>query len=192
MEKTQQENLLFQKCANGSRLKVEAESILLEPEKMICLSHGKDGMAVIPSDGRWMQISFRAFRAAFGMAGLADYTLEEMNREVFHLGIYGTLRFRLAHISGIRPLLLSRDQAAPDEIMVLLQPDLKPVISEALWEILDKKQQDYRKIRDEVLPGLGRKLEHAFFSGLFERGLCLQTDSLHIENISRPVIRRTA
>ncbi len=183
---------LFQRCPNGSRLTVDSHSIIIDPDDMYILPRAADEPAEIPSEGRWMHVSGRPLTAAFGMANLVDYSLEEMNRQVFHLGIYGTFRFQLAHLSGLRSYLLSMDQASPDEMMVLLQPDIKPQVAKAMWEVLGERMHDYREIRDELLPDMSEKLGHVFFRTLLEHGLCMQGGSFCIMNISRPVIKRSA
>ena len=186
------EKYLFQRCPNGRSVTLDSHSILIDPETMRILPRAEDRPVPVPSEGRWMQVSGRTFTAAFGMAGLADYTLEELNLQVFHLGIYGTFRFHLAHFSGIRNLMLSEESLTPDGLMVLLQPELKPPLSKAMWEILGNRLLDYREIRDGILPGLSEKLSHAFFRTLLAHGVCMQNGSFRIENISRPVIKRSA
>ncbi len=185
------ETYLFERCPAGARVTAGGDSLIVDPETMRFLPRGAGSPKEIPSGGRWMRVSFRPRKAALGMANLADCTLEELGRRVFRLGIYGTLTFEPAHIAGLKPLLLSRDAATPDEVLFLLQPELKPAVSKAVCGALEGVR-DYRKIRDEMLPRLARAISPALFEALFENGLCMHCGSFRIENISRPVIKRPA
>lgn len=186
------DKLLFQRCPNGSSVTINKNCIIVEPEKMLFLPHEVGKQAHIPSDGRWMLIPVCSFKASVGMANLADYSLEELGRHVFHLGLFGSLQFQFAHITGLRQYLLSEDQATPDQFLVLIQSELKPVVSKAVSNALGNELIDYRKIRDEMLPSISEAVSHVLFKELYARGFCMHCGSFRIENISRPVMKRPA
>lgn len=186
------EKFLFQRCQNGSSVIMNKNCIIVEPERMLFLLNKVGKQIHIPSDGRWMLIPIHTFKASLGMANLAEYSLEELGRHVFHLGFFGTMQFHFAHIEGLRRYLLSEDQITPDQFLVLLQSELKPAVSKAVSDILGNRLIDYRKIRDEMLPSISEVVNRVLFSELFSRGICLHSGSFHIENISRPVMKRPA
>ena len=186
------DRFLFQRCLNGSSMMIDKNCIIVDPEKM-CFLPCKAGKDVrIPIEGRWMLVSFRTFMASIGMANLADYSLEELGRHIFHLGFFGTLQFQVAHIRGLKMFLLSEDQVTPDQFLVLLQPELKTIVSKAVCDVLGNKLIDYRIIRDELLPNISDAVNRALFEGLFTYGICMHRGSFRIENISRPVMKRPA
>lgn len=186
------DSILFERCPNGNAVPLDRNSIIIEPNDMLYLPC-KSGLSVtIPPRGRWVRVVTSPVNASIGIAGLADYSLKELDGQIFHLGVFGRLQFRTAHFAGLRRFLVSKDKVSPDDFMLMLHPDIKPILSKAVTEAFGGEMPDYRRIRDEMLPLLSETINQALFAPLFSNGVCMHCGSFHIENISRPVIKRPA
>lgn len=125
----------------------------------------------------------------FGLARLGVYSLPDFPGHTFDLGLSGEMRLSLAHLHGLRPLLLCAD--GPLTLRGLLAlPQIEPALREALCTSvtgLCGGKWDYPLLKCS-LPILTAAALPRLYDLLFAHGLLLHPRSFAIRSLSTPIL----
>lgn len=126
----------------------------------------------------------------FGMANLGTYTLPEYPGEIFRLGLSGEMHISLAHLSGLRPLLMRMSGERSSLRALLDDPFLSRQMRSAVTDAILQTfglNWDYPRIQ-AGRTALMQACLQALFPILYANGLLLQPRRFAIRRISPPIL----